>query len=143
MNRWITPYRFAAVASIFAVYVIAAQAQSAQEGAPDQPVSVAPAQLTLIQVVPYLDEMHAVPEVASCYRIGRCSAYDLYRFSDRPNRLTRLAPQAPPDARPPSVYYVWYLAPVTPNENIVPEHQSASQVRDEYRAFGAPIDAPN
>ena len=47
----------------------------------------------MMRVVPYADEMHIVPgdAPASCYRIGRCSAYDLYRFRDRPNRLTRLA----------------------------------------------------
>ena len=54
-----------------------------------------PVQPTMIRVVRYPEEMYTVP---ACYRIGRCSAYDLYRFRDRPNWLTRLAPipEAPP-----------------------------------------------
>jgi hypothetical protein len=121
--------------------------------ASDQPTSVTgpPVEPTMMRVVPYPDEMYtqsgvapAVP-YASCYRVGRCSAYDLYRFRDRPNRLTRLAPEAPTEsaARPPSIHYLWFLAPVTPEENILPKYRTASQVRDEYRAVGSPIDAPN
>ncbi len=104
----------------------------------------------MMRVVPYPDEMYPLPGVApavpfSCYRIGRCSAYDLYRFRDRPNRLTRLAPETPTesDAVPPSVHYVWFFAPVTPEENILPKYRTASQVRDEYRAAGRPIDGSN
>jgi hypothetical protein len=107
----------------------------------------APAEPTLMRVVPYPDEAHTLPgdSPPSCYRIGRCSAYDLYRFRDRPNRLTRLAPEAPPEgaARPPSVLYVWLYAPVTPEENILPGYRTASQIRDEYRAAGKPIEGPN
>ncbi len=90
-----------------------------------------PVQPTMFRVVRYPDEMNALP---GCYRIGRCSAYDLYRFRDRPNWLTRLAPEAP--AEPPSIHYVWYLVPVTPAENILPKYRAASLVRDEYRAVG-------
>ena len=106
-----------------------------------------PTEPTLMRVVPYSDEMRTLPgdAPASCYRIGRCSAYDLYRFRDRPNRLTRLAPEAPPEggAGPPSIHYLWFLVPVTPEENILPKYRTASQVRDEYRAVGTPIDGPN
>ena len=106
---------------------------------------------TMMRVVPYPDEMYTrsgvVPAVpyASCYRIGRCSANDLYRFRDRPNRLTRLAPEAPPEsvAWPASVRYMWFLVPVTPEENILPKYRTASQVRGEYRAVGRPIDGQN
>ena len=119
--------------------------------ASDQPASVTgpPIEPTMMRVVPYPDEMYTMPgvepAVPSCYRIGRCSAYDLYRFKDRPNRLTRLAPEAPPEgvARPPSIHYLWFLVPVTPEENILPKYRTASQVRDEYRAVGRPIDGPN
>ena len=98
---------------------------------------------TMMRVVPDPDEMYPVPGIApalpySCYRIGRCSAYDLYRFRDRPNRLTRLAPEAPPE--PPSIHYLWVFVPVTPEENILPKYQTKSQVRDEYRAVGRRID---
>lgn len=107
----------------------------------------APPEPTLMRLVPYPDEMPALPgdAPASCYRIGRCSAYDLYRFRDRPNRLTRLAPEAPPEsgARPPSIHYVWFFAPVTPAENILPKYRTTSQVREEYRAAGMPIYDPN
>ena len=101
----------------------------------------------MMRVVPYADEMSAAPgdAPASCYRIGRCSLYDLYRFRDRPNRLTRLAPEAPPEggARLPSIHYLWVLVPVTPEENILPKYRTASQVRDEYHAVGTPIDEPD
>ena len=121
--------------------------------APDQPASVTKPSMepTMVRIVPYPDEMYTPPGVApavpypSCYRIGRCSAYDLYRFRDRPNRLTRLAPEAPPESviRPPSIEYLWLLVPVTPEENILPKYRTASQVRDEYRAVGRRIDGPN
>ena len=121
--------------------------------ASDQPsfVSTPSMEPTMMRIVPYPDEMYTPPGVvpavpyASCYRIGRCSAYDLYRFRDRPNRLTRLAPEAPPErvTRPPSIEYLWLLVPVTPEENILPKYRAASQVRDEYRAVGRRIDGPN
>ena len=120
--------------------------------ASDQPTSVTgPVEPTMMRVVPYPVEMYTLSGVApavpyaSCYRIGRCSANDLYRFRDRPNRLTRLAPEAPLEsfARPASVQYLWFLAPVTPEENILPRYWTASQVREEYRAVGRPIDGPN
>jgi hypothetical protein len=104
-----------------------------------------------MRIVPYPDEKYtpsgvapAVP-YASCYRVGRCSADDLYRFRDRPNRLTRLAPEAPPETVtwPASVQYIWFFVPVTPEEDILPKYRTASQVRDEYRAVGRPIDGPN
>ena len=117
--------------------------------APDQPnSSTGPfMQPTMMRVVPYPDEMYPLPGVVhevpySCYRIGRCSAYDLYRFRDRPNRLTRLAPEAPSEtgASPPSIHYQWVFVPITPEENILPKYQTKSQVRDEYRAVGRRID---
>ena len=117
--------------------------------ASDQPAFVSGPSfgLTMMQVVPYQDETYILPgdAPASCYRIGRCSAYDLYRFRDRPNRLTRLAPEAPSEsaALAPSIYYQWIFVPVTPEENILPTYRTASQVRDEYRAVSRPIDAPN
>ena len=88
--------------------------------ASDQPVSGigAPTEPTMMRVAPYPGEMHTLHGDAppSCLRIGRCSAYDLYRFRDRPNRLTRLAPEAPTEggAGPPSIHYLWFLVPVTP-----------------------------
>jgi len=116
--------------------------------ASDQPASSDPFMApTMMRVVPYPDEIYALPEVApvvtySCYRIGRCSAYDLYRFRNRPNRLTRLAPEAPSEtgASPPSIHYQWVFVPITPEENILPTYRTASQVRDEYRAVGRRID---
>ena len=95
---------------------------------------------TMMRVDPYPDEMYAVPY--SCYRVRRCSASDLYYFADRPNRLTRLAAEAPPEsiAWQDSVPYIWVFAPVTPAENILPRYRRTSQVRDEYRAVGRPID---
>jgi len=97
---------------------------------------------TMMRVIPYPDEMYPSAPEYSCYRIGRCSAYDLYRFRDRPNRLTRLAPEAPPGtvAVLPSIRYQWVFVPVTPEENILPKYQRASQVRDEYHAVGRRID---
>jgi hypothetical protein len=120
--------------------------------ASDQPAFVTgrPMGPTMMRVVPYPDEMYTLPGVApafpySCYRIGRCTAYDLYRFRDRPNRLTRLAPEAPTesDALPPPSHYLWVFVPVTPEENILPKYRTASQVRVEYRAVSRPIDGPN
>ena len=121
--------------------------------ASDQPAFVTGPSMepTMMRVVPHPDEMYTLPVVApevpyaSCYRVGRCSAYDLYRFRDRPNRLTRLAPEAPPESVVwlPSIKYLWLLVPVTPEENILPKYRAAGQVRDEYRAVGRPIDGPN
>ena len=137
-----------------AVGVLLSTSAAAQgQIASDQPASVTdpPMGPMLMRVIPYPDEMSTLPGVApavpyaSCYRVGRCSAHDLYRFRDRPNRLTRLAPEAPPEnvAAPASIQYQWVLVPVTLEENIVPKYRTASQVRDEYRAVGSPIDGPN
>ena len=116
----------------------------------DQPTSfIGPrAEPMMMPVVPYADEAYPQSGVAptlpyaSCYRMGRCSLNDLYRFRDRPDRLTRLAPQAPPESAPwaPSVQHMWSLVPVTPEENILPAYRTASQVRDEYRAVSRPIE---
>jgi hypothetical protein len=110
-----------------------------------------PVGLTMMQPVPYPREGISPPEIApgvpyaSCYRIGRCSALDLYRFRDRPNRLTRLAPQAPSDTVERNGWnsYRWVLVPITPDENIQPGYRDAGQVRAEYRTVGMPIDDPN
>ena len=133
-----------------AVGMLLATAAAAQGPiASEQPDSVTDlaTEPTMMRVVPHQDEMDMLvgDEPASCYRIGRCSAYDLYRFRDRPNRLTRLAPQAPPErgALRPSIHYLWVLVPVTPVENILPGYRTASQVRAEYLAVGTPIDGPD
>jgi hypothetical protein len=147
-----TPGRALALPSALGVLLsMSAAAQGLT--APDKPASVAgpPIGSTMMWVVPHPAEMYAVPDIApavpyaSCYRIGRCSASALYRFRDRPNRLTRLAPEAPPEsvAGPALLPRPWFLVPVTPEENILPQYRAASQVRDEYRAVGRPLDGPN
>ena len=148
-----TPSRGRALALPSALGVLLSMSAAAQGlTASDQSASVAgpPIGPTMLRVVPYPDEMYALPGVApavpyaSCYRVGRCSANDLYRFRDRPNRLTRLAPEAPRESvAHPASLYLWFLFPVTPEENILPQYRAASQVRDEYRAVGRPIDGPN
>jgi hypothetical protein len=119
--------------------------------ASDLPTSfIGPAVEPMMVPVPYAEEMYPVFRTApalpyaSCYRIGRCSTNALYRFRDRPNRLNRLAPEAPPEsvAWPGAVRYTWSLVPVTPEENILPKYRMASQVRDEYRAVSRSIDGP-
>jgi hypothetical protein len=115
--------------------------------ASDQPAPVTSFfQPTMMRVVPYPNETSTLPGITvpySCYRVGRCTAYDLYYFRDRPNRLTRLAPEAPTESDALPIDYVWVFAPVTPEENIFPKYRTASQVRDEHRAVGRPIDGPN
>ena len=150
-----TPGRGRALALPGALGVLLSMSPAAAQGliGSDQPASVAspPIEPTMMWVVPYPAEMYALPGVAravpyaSCYRVGRCSANDLYRFRDRPNRLTRLAPEAPPESvvGPASIPYLWSRVPATPEENILPQYRAASQVRDEYRAVGRPIDGPN
>jgi hypothetical protein len=135
------PIAFALLAGSAAAQSIIARDQPTIVGTPLGP--------TIMWVVPYRSEVHGPPDVApgaaySCYRIGRCSAYDLYRFRDHPNRLTRLAPAAPRESgmEMPSMPFLRYLVPVTPDENITPQFRAASQVRDEYRAVGRPIDRP-
>ena len=126
-------------------------AQEPIASAPPASVPGFPIGTTMMWVVLYPDEMYVLPgtttEVpyASCYRVGRCTASDLYRFRDRPNRLTRLAPEAPPEsvAWPAPVPYRWALVPATSEENILPQYRAASQVRDEYRDVGRPIDVPD
>jgi len=104
---------------------------------------------TMMRVVPYPEEMYTPPAAApiaqySCYRVGRCSTDDLFRFRDRPNRLARLAAEAPENfALPASVQYLWTFVPITPEENILPKYRTASQVRDAYREVGRLIDGPN
>jgi hypothetical protein len=141
----------AAVPGAVGMLLLSLSAAAQGPTASDQPApSTGPLmEPTMMRVVPYPDEMYPLPGVApevlySCYRIGRCSAYDLYRFRDRPNRLTRLAPEAPPEtvALTPSNHYLWVFVPITPEENILPKYQTASQVRDEYRAVGRRIDGP-
>lgn len=135
--------------AIWMLLSISAVAQGIR--ASDQPASVTTRLmgLTIMQVVPFPEQMDGLPgpEVPypSCYRVGRCSAYDVYRFRDRPNWVTRLAPEAPVDsaAWQASVPYMWVFVPVTPEENIVPKYRMASQVREEHRAVSRPIDGPN
>jgi hypothetical protein len=133
------------------VMLISGSAAAQEAIAHDQPAIVerTPTGPTMTWIIPYPAEAYALPDAApavpySCYRIGRCSAYDLYRFRDRPNRLTRLAPAAP---RASIATPLWMPFPpsfvtVTPDENIAPPYKAASQVRDEYRAVGRPIDDP-
>jgi hypothetical protein len=101
---------------------------------------------TMMRVVPYPDDSYALPAVEpySCYRFRRCSVYDLYYHGDRPNWLTRLAPQPPAESvePPASTQYQWFFVPVTPEKNILPKYWTASQVRDEYRAVGRPLEEP-
>jgi hypothetical protein len=96
-------------------------------------------ELTMMPVVRYADDTYEFPY--SCYRLGRCSAYDLYQFRDRPNRLTRLAPAAPAqsDEQLSPIDYAWFFVQVTPEENILPKYRAASQVRDEHRAVSRPF----
>jgi hypothetical protein len=162
LRRKIVVLVVATLASVAAIQAILPDAfgvllsmSAAAQGpiASDHPASVTSPLMepTMMRVVPYPDEMYTLPGVApavpyaSCYRVGRCSAYDLYRFRDRPNRLTRLAPEAPPEsvAAPASIQYQWFVVPVTPEENILPKYRTASQVRDEYLSVGRPIDDPN
>ena len=69
-----------------AVGMLAMSAAAQIAVASDQPVSVTepPTEPTMMRIVPYPDELQALLGYApaSCYRIGRCSAYDLYRFRD-------------------------------------------------------------
>jgi hypothetical protein len=132
---------FGVVGVLFSVSV------AAQEAGASAPYQAFPIGSTAMWIVTYPDDMYVSPGAASdvpyasCYRIGRCSAYDLYRFRDRPNRLTRLAPEAPHEsgAWPAPITYRWALVLATPEENIVPEYRTASQVRDEYLGVGRPI----
>ena len=102
---------------------------------------------TMMQPVPYPNEVNMMSEVTtdvpSCYRIGRCSAFDLYRFRDRPNRLTRLAPAAPPDTIALTGWIIphrWVPVPITPDANILPRYRGTGQVRAEYGTVGMPIE---
>jgi hypothetical protein len=143
-------------ASTLAVCLLTVLATSAMSQGPvaSDPLATttdSPVGPTMMQPMPYLREGITLPEIApgvpyaSCYRIGRCSALDLYRFRDRPNRLTRLAPQAPLDTVEGNSWnpYRWVLVPITPDENILPSYRDAGQVRAEYRTVGMPIDNPN
>ena len=142
--------------SAFAVCLLMLLAVSAmsQETVASDPLDTAsdfPLGLTMMQVVPYPHEAITLPEIApgvpyaSCYRIGRCSLLDLYRFRVRPNRLTRLAPETPLDSGAGNSWnsYRWVLVPITPDEDILPRYRRAGQVRPEYRTVGMPIDNPN
>ena len=143
-------------AAAFAVCLLMLLAMSAmsQEPVASDPLDTAsdfPIGFTMIQLVPYPHEGITLPEIApgvpyaSCYRIGRCSLLDLYRFRVRPNRLTRLAPEAPSDSGAENAWnsYRWVLVAITPDEDILPPYRGAGQVRPEYRTVGMPIDNPN
>ena len=117
--------------AVGALLSMSAAAQALIES--DQPTSVTGPVEPMMRVVPYPDEMYTLSGVApavpyaSCYRVGRCFANVLYRFRDRPDRLTRLAPEAPAKRGewPASVRYTWFLVPVTPEENILPKYRCA------------------
>jgi hypothetical protein len=124
--------------------MLVAMSATAQEPvASGQPASIAapPMELTMMAVARYPDETDPLPY--SCYHVRRCSAHDLYRFKDRPNRLIRLAPAAPADGDEPSIDYRWFFVQVTPEENILLKYRAASQVRDEHRAVSRRIGNPD
>jgi len=134
--------------------MLLAMSAMSQEPVASDPMGTAsspPLGLTLIHRAPYPHEditrLEIAPGVpyASCYRVGRCTLSDLYRFRDRPNRLARLAPEAPLDTNAGNGWhsYQWVFVPITPDENVLPRYQGASQVRAEYRAVGTLIDNPN
>jgi hypothetical protein len=133
-----------AVAMLLSMSAVEQGSVASDQPAPATSLSFQP---TMMRVVPYPDETSTVPGITvpySCYRVGRCSAYDLYYFRDRPNRLTRLAPEAPAESvELPPFSYQWVFVPVTSEENILPRYRTASQVRDEYRAVGRRLDGPN
>jgi hypothetical protein len=75
----------------------------------------------------------------SCYRFGRCSAFELHLFRDRPDRFERLAPAVPPGDVPPPVHMRNVFPPDitrTPDENIVPEYRGKSLPREDYSESG-------
>lgn len=149
MKRW----QFAAGAVSIAGGVLSSMSAMGQGPmASDQSAFVTGAYFepTLVRIPPTPDKTYGAPRDIpavpySCLRVGRCSAYDVYYFRDRPNRLTRLAPEPPAESSdlPPWIQYEWIFVPVTPEANIVPKYRTASQVRDEYRTVGTPIDDDN
>jgi len=129
------------------LFSIAAAAQGWIPPAP--PADTVPRTMApmMLQIVPYPDDIDgAEAPYASCYRVRRCSAYDLYVFRDRPNWLTRRAPGAPPESGTADgtvSSYSWFFVPVTPEENILPKYRTASQVRAEHRSVSRPIQGPD
>lgn len=66
----------------------------------------------------------------ACYLYGRCSADDLRQLRDRMQRLDRVSPQAPEPEPPRAVEQRAHIPP-TPVDQIRPEYQGASQLREE------------
>lgn len=135
-----------------ALLLVCSGSAPAQQSAPSPPSSIDERPLAApMMLVPYPIEVDIPIEVApgvpyaSCYRIGRCSLRDLYRYSDKPNRLTRLAPEPPPESVIGSGWtaYRWVFVPITPNENIHPRYRGVGEVRSEYATVGTPIDEGN
>ena len=101
-----------------------------------------PPSMVIVPFYPYGPYSFSAPFPAdwpSCYRFGRCSAFELHLFRDRPDRLERLAPAAPPSGSPPPVQMRNVFPPEvtrTPDENIVPEHRGKSLPREDYSESG-------
>lgn len=129
-----------------AVGLLISMSSAAQAPTPPTVVTRHSFEPTMMRAEPYLDQLDDMPrfEPYSCYRARRCSLQDLYYFADRPNRLTRLAPEAQEESvgLQSSMPYTWVFIPVTPEKNILPKYRSASQVRDEYRSIGTPLYEP-
>jgi hypothetical protein len=136
-------FRVMVAGALGALLSMPAAAQGSTASDQQAPVTPRLMELTLVPVARYPDETYVLPY--ACYRLRRCSAYDLYRFRDRPNRLTRLAPESPAesDELAPPIDYLWFFVQVTPEENILPEFRSAGQVREEHRNVGRPVDDPD
>jgi hypothetical protein len=74
----------------------------------------------------------------ACYRAGRCTLADLYALGGRPDRLDRLAPTAPDPPAPGLALVRPANVPPTAAEEIRPEYQGASVLREEFGESGRP-----
>lgn len=132
-------------AYVFAVMLLAPQPSNAQAafgaGAWYGPY---PPSLVVVPSYSYGAYRSPAPLAADpppCLRFGRCSAFELYLFRDRPERLERLAPAAPPSGFPPAVQMRNVFPPDvtrTPDENILPEYRGKSLPREDYSESGKP-----
>lgn len=90
-------------------------------------------------VEPWAGVAPRYPDVTpSCYRYGRCTPAEIAAYRYRVERLDRLAPAAPADSVPLEPYRP--PPPPTSAQDIRPEYQGASVVREEYRDSGRPVD---
>ncbi len=74
----------------------------------------------------------------SCYRAGRCTLADLYALGGRPDRLDRLAPNAPDPPAPGRALERPANVPPTAADEIQPAYRNASVPREEFRESGTP-----